>query len=81
MESITVEALKEAIAATNELLSPPERIRRFAILSEPFSQENRQLTPTLKVRRRVVEEHYRPLIQQLYQSSVPDGTPVPILAV
>jgi long-chain acyl-CoA synthetase len=55
-----------AVASVNGSLAPPERVRRFALLLEPFSQENRELTPTLKVRRRVVEARYRKLIDALY---------------
>jgi long-chain acyl-CoA synthetase len=60
---------EEAVAKANAELAPPERVRRFALLRDPFSQENRELTPTLKVRRRVVEERYRDLIRELYAPS------------
>jgi long-chain acyl-CoA synthetase len=35
-------------------------------LAEEFSLERGELTPTLKVRRRVVEDHYRQVIADLY---------------
>ena len=54
--------------------------KRFALLLEPFGQENGELTPTLKVRRRVVEDHYRDLIEELYQSEVRQTGSIPILA-
>lgn len=49
--------------------------KKFALLTEEFSIEKGQLTPTLKVRRRVVEEHYRDLIESLYSETeqVPAG--------
>jgi long-chain acyl-CoA synthetase len=38
----------------------------FALLSEPFSIENNMLTPTLKLKRRVVADRYRDLVERLY---------------
>ena len=42
----------------NTRLSQIERVRRFVIAIEPFSTENSQLAPTLKVRRHVVRSAY-----------------------
>ena len=50
----------------NKGLSDVETIVAFALLANPFSQENGELTPTLKLRRRVIIEHYRDLIEQMY---------------
>ncbi|HET8893501.1 MAG TPA: long-chain fatty acid--CoA ligase [Gaiellaceae bacterium] len=43
-----------------------EQIKRFAILPRDFTQEDGELTPTLKLRRRVVHEHFADQIDQLY---------------
>ena len=43
-----------------------EQIKRFSILPRDFSQEEGEITPTLKLRRRVVQEHFRDEIEQLY---------------
>jgi long-chain acyl-CoA synthetase len=43
-----------------------EQIKRFAILPRDFSQEEGELTPTLKLRRKVVHEHFEAEIEQLY---------------
>ncbi len=43
-----------------------ERIRRFTILKREFSLEEGELTPTMKVRRRIVGERYRDLIEGMY---------------
>jgi long-chain acyl-CoA synthetase len=43
-----------------------EQIKRFAILARDFSLEEGELTPTLKLRRKVVQEHFAAEIDQLY---------------
>ena len=46
-----------------------ERVRKFALLAEPFTIENEMLTPSLKLKRRVVEEKHRIIINKLYEQS------------
>jgi long-chain acyl-CoA synthetase len=43
----------------NRDLSRHEQIRRFAILRDDFTQETGELTPTLKVKRRLIADRYR----------------------
>jgi long-chain acyl-CoA synthetase len=43
-----------------------EQIKRFVILPRDFTQEDGELTPTLKVRRRMVHDHFAAEIEQLY---------------
>ena len=47
-------------------LAAYEKIKRFTLLPEPFSMENGELTDTLKLRRRVVAEHYAREIEKMY---------------
>jgi long-chain acyl-CoA synthetase len=48
-----------------------ERIKKIALLSREFSIETGELTPKLSVRRRVVEEKYKGLIDGMYDGAVP----------
>jgi long-chain acyl-CoA synthetase len=47
-------------------LAQYETIKRFALLPEDFTFDNGTLTFTLKLKRRVVEQKYRDVIEQLY---------------
>jgi len=69
-------ARPEVVAHYQELLSGMtgdlaqfEKIKKLALLPRELSQEAGELTPTLKVKRRVVEERYRTLIDDLYQGA------------
>ncbi len=43
-----------------------ERVRKFAILDKPFSLESGEMTPTMKLKRKVIEERYKELIEGMY---------------
>lgn len=49
------------------------RVRRFVILHQQFSANNGELTRTLKVRRRFIEEKYQSIIEQMYSSELQIG--------
>jgi long-chain acyl-CoA synthetase len=52
----------------NAELAPFEKIKNFALLERELSQESGELTPTLKVKRRVIMEQYAAIIERLYSS-------------
>ncbi|RMG49014.1 MAG: long-chain fatty acid--CoA ligase [Acidobacteria bacterium] len=60
------EAFQRAIDEVNVHLPRYEQIKKFALLDRPFSIESGELTPTLKVKRRVIEEKFRDVIDSLY---------------
>ena len=60
--------LKMACDSINANLSKLEKIRQFVIADEPFSIDNGEMTPTLKVRRHVVMKRYAKTLDELYQS-------------
>jgi long-chain acyl-CoA synthetase len=50
-------------------LADYERVRRVALLAEEFSIDSGELTPTLKVKRSVIDKRYGDLIDELYRST------------
>jgi long-chain acyl-CoA synthetase len=62
----TVALMQQVVDAVNAPLAQFERIKRFVVLPRAFSLEAGELTPTLKVKRRVVLDNWRAEIDSLY---------------
>jgi long-chain acyl-CoA synthetase len=62
--------IQAAIDDLNAKLPRHESIRRFAILPAEFSVESGELTPSLKVKRRLVEKKYAALLDSFYEGAV-----------
>ncbi|MGQ9643737.1 MAG: AMP-dependent synthetase/ligase [Ignavibacterium sp.] len=60
--------LESEINQMQRQLANYERIRKFALLDKPFTIETGEITPSLKVRRKYIEERYRNLIEKMYES-------------
>jgi long-chain acyl-CoA synthetase len=60
------ELAQELVDEVNRDRVRVEQIKRFVILPRDFTQEDGELTPTLKVRRRMVHDHFAAEIEQLY---------------
>jgi len=67
------QALQKDINQLQRDFAKHERIRRFALLDEPFTVENGMMTPTLKIKRKVVEQRYIDLIESLYSTAEIEG--------
>ena len=61
------EAYAAVVETTNENLASYEKIKKHSVLPLMLSIEDGTLTPTLKVKRRVVEKQYLDLIESLYE--------------
>ena len=59
--------VQEAIDELNSRQASYSTIKKFAILEKDFSQETGELTPTLKVKRKVVTKNYQKVIDAFYE--------------
>ncbi len=61
-------SLREHVEEVNSHRHHCERVERFRILDHSASVDSGELTPTLKIRREVVEQRYDELIEEMYES-------------
>ncbi|MEW6444271.1 MAG: long-chain fatty acid--CoA ligase [bacterium] len=57
---------QDAVDEVNAQLARYETIKKFTVIPNEFSEDTGELTPTLKVKRRVVGEKYKDLIERMY---------------
>jgi long-chain acyl-CoA synthetase len=57
---------QQAVDAANERLSRPEQVKAFELLPVEWTAESEELTPTLKLKRRVVNTKYSDVLDRLY---------------
>jgi long-chain acyl-CoA synthetase len=71
--------VQEAVDHVNESVGRVEQVKRFRILPIDFTQETGELTPTLKLKRKVVSERYGQWIEEMYAADAPacDGVTDP----
>jgi len=62
-----IQLFEKEIEQRNESLPAHQHIRHFALLHQPWTAENGDLTPTLKPRRSVLQKRHQKIIEQLYQ--------------
>jgi long-chain acyl-CoA synthetase len=60
-------AVREAIDRVNKDLSVTEKVRQFEFTDEPFSIENEEMTPSMKIRRHIIRERYQQRIDGMYK--------------
>jgi len=63
------ELVQEIVDDVNRERSRFEQVKRFAVLPRDFTMEDGEVTPTLKLRRRAVIEHFEDAIESLYSSA------------
>ena len=62
-----IDLFERQIAARTQDLAQFEKIKRIALLEKELTLEGGELTPTLKVKRRVIDEKYRDVIDRIYE--------------
>ena len=65
-DSKVQELYEQVVEGTNQNLARFEKLKRVMLVAEEFTAENGALTPTMKLRRRVIEDRYREKIDELY---------------
>jgi long-chain acyl-CoA synthetase len=61
-----VDEVRRALTVANSHLSRVEQFKRFTILPSEWSPESEELTPTMKLKRRVINSKYQPQIDAMY---------------
>lgn len=64
-----IAAVRADVEAVNGQLARYQTVKRFVLTAEPFTQENDQLTPTMKVKRKSVNARYAREIEALYEGA------------
>jgi long-chain acyl-CoA synthetase len=68
-----IDLFERQIAARTQHLAQFEKIKRIALLDDELTVEGGELTPTLKVKRRIVDQKYRDVIDRIYsEAEMPD---------
>ena len=64
-----VELFQASVDRWNDGKPHEQLVHRFAVLSRDLTIESGELTPTLKVKRRIVDQHYKHLIDEMYEGA------------
>ena len=57
---------QQEIDRVNHELSPWEKVKRFRLVGDEWTPEAGHLTPSLKLKRRIIVERYKDLIEDMY---------------
>jgi long-chain acyl-CoA synthetase len=64
---VVLAELESLVEQTNSVLSRVEQVKKFEVLGQPWTPESGEVTPTLKLRRRIITDRYREAIEKLYE--------------
>jgi long-chain acyl-CoA synthetase len=62
--------IEEIVAEKNKDLASYEQIKKFEILPDDFTQEGGELTPTLKIKRKVISQKYKAVLDSFYDEKL-----------
>jgi len=63
---VILKQIEKDINEVQKNLDPYEKIRKFSLIQTPFTIEGGEITPTLKIKRKFVEEKYKTVIENMY---------------
>ena len=58
--------IEKTVEQVNSRISSSEQIKKFVILERDFSAESDEITPTLKLKRNVIAERFKEIIESMY---------------
>jgi len=61
-----LELFRDVVEENNKNFNPVEQVKKFELLTHPWSVDGGELTPTLKLKRKVIQEKYIDAIQRIY---------------
>ena len=64
-----LDLLERQVAMATQGLARYETVKKIALLDKEFSVSGGELTPTLKIKRRVVNEKYKDVIDRMYEEA------------
>jgi long-chain acyl-CoA synthetase len=70
-----IELIGQEIEKVNKLFARVEQIKEFRLIETQLTAEDEELTPTMKLKRKLVNQKYAALIQSMYGSPKPDAQP------
>ena len=63
-----IDALKETLKNLNPTLKSYERVQKIVVMKEPWNVENNKLTPTMKIKRNVIEKEFESKFEAWYEA-------------
>lgn len=63
------ELIRKQVDKYNELFSHVEQVKKFKLLPQEWTIDTGELTPTIKIKRKVIEQKYAELIEEMYQGT------------
>jgi long-chain acyl-CoA synthetase len=63
--------IRELVSKVNAELAPHEQLEFAVLVKEPWTTDNGFLTPTMKIRRSIIEERYEPHVERWFQARKP----------
>jgi long-chain acyl-CoA synthetase len=65
------ELLQKEVDNYNQLFSHPEQVKKIKLLADEWTIDAGELTPSLKIKRKVIEQKYNAQIEEIYASDLP----------